>query len=72
MSFPDGLDGKGSACNTGDQSLIPGLGRFLREGNAYPLQYCCLENSVDREAWWATAHRVLNSWSGLTLSLFML
>ena len=48
--FPDGFDGKESACNAGDQSLIPGLGRSLSspgEGNGYPLQYSCLESSLE-------------------------
>ena len=39
MSFPDGSDGKASACNMGDPSLIPGLGRSPGEGNGHPLQY---------------------------------
>ena len=38
ISFPDGLDSKESACNSGDLSSIPGLGRSPREGNGYPLQ----------------------------------
>ena len=41
------------SCNTGDLSLIPVLGRFPGEGNDNPLQYSCLENSMDRGAWWA-------------------
>ena len=49
--FPGGLDGKESASNRGDPGLIPGLGRFPGEGNGYPLQYSCLENSMDRGAW---------------------
>ena len=48
--FPDGSDGKESACNSGDQGLIPGLGRSPGEGNGNPLQYSCLENSMDRGA----------------------
>ena len=48
--FPGGLDVKESACNVGDLGSIPGLGRPSREGNDYPLQYPCLENSMDREA----------------------
>ena len=55
-SFPCGSAGKESACNAGDLGLIPGLGRFPGEGNGYPLQYFCLENSKDRGAWWATVH----------------
>ena len=42
--------------NAGDTSLIPVLGRFPGEGNGYPLQYSCLENPMDRGAWWATVH----------------
>ena len=41
-----------------EAGLIPGLGRSLGEGNSNPLQYSCLENPMDREAWWATVHRV--------------
>ena len=48
--FPGASDGKESACNTADQGLIPGSGRFPGEGNGYPLQYSCLENSMDRGA----------------------
>ena len=42
-----GSDDKESACNAGDPGLIPGSGRFPGEGNGYPLQYSCLENSMD-------------------------
>ena len=48
--FPGGSDGKESACNSGDHSLIPGSGRYHREGNGCSLQYFCLENPMDREA----------------------
>ena len=48
--YPGGSDGKVSACKEGDQSLIPGLGRSPREGNGNPLQYSCVENSMDRGA----------------------
>ena len=48
--FPGGSDGKESACNEGDLGLIPGSGRFPEEGNGNPLQYSCLENSMDRRA----------------------
>ena len=47
MGFPCGSAGKESAYNAGDLGLIPGLGRFLREGKGYPLQYSGLENSMD-------------------------
>ena len=50
MGFPGGADGKESACNAGDPSLIPGLRRSPREGTGYPLQYSCLENPTDRGA----------------------
>ena len=45
-----------TTCNAGDMGSIPGLGRFPGEGNGNPLQYSCLENPVDRGAWWATVH----------------
>ena len=44
MGFPDGSDGKESACNAADSGLIPGLGRSPGEGNGYPVQCSCLEN----------------------------
>ena len=56
MGFPGGSDGKLSACNGGDRSSIPGSGRSPGEGNGNPLKYSCLENFMDREARWATAH----------------
>ena len=55
------LDGKESACNSGDQGLIPGLGRSPGEGNDNPLQYSCRENSMDRGAWRATVYGVSKS-----------
>ena len=48
MGFPGGSDGKESGCSAGDLGLIPGLGRSPGEGNGYPLQYSCLENSMVR------------------------
>ena len=53
-------NGKEPACNVGDQGSIPGLGSSSGEGNGNPLQYFCLENSMDREAWWVTVHGVTN------------
>ena len=50
----------------GDLGSIPGLGRSLGEGNGYPLQYSCLENSMDRGAWQATVHGVTKSWIQLS------
>ena len=49
--FLGGSDGKVSAYNAGDQGSIPGSGRSLGEGNGNPLQYSCLENPMDGEAW---------------------
>ena len=48
---PGGSDGKESACNAGDPGLIPGSRRCPGEGSGNPLQYSCLENSMDREDW---------------------
>ena len=45
-----------NAGDTRDSGLIPGSGRSPGEGNVNPLQYSCLENPMDREAWWATVH----------------
>ena len=56
--FPGGLDGKASACSEGDPGSIPGSGRSPGRGNGNPLQYPCLENSMDRGAWWAVAHGI--------------
>ena len=56
--FPSSSVGKESACNAGDVALITGLGRSPGEGNVIPLQYFCLENSMDRGAWWATVHGI--------------
>ena len=50
----------------GDLGSIPELGRSLGEGNGYPLQYSCLENSMDRGAWQATVHGVTKSWIQLS------
>ena len=47
-SFPGISDGKESDCNEGDLGSVPGLGRSPGEGNGNPLQYTCLENSMDR------------------------
>ena len=57
-SFPSGSDGKESACNAGGLGSITGSRRFPGEGNGHPLQYSCLENSLDRGACWATVQRV--------------
>ena len=52
MDFPGGSEGKASACNAGDPGSIPGLGRFLGEGNGNPLECSCLENSMDGGDCW--------------------
>ena len=56
--FPGGSEGKASVYNVGNLGSIPGLGRSPGEGNGNPLQYTCLENPMDRRAWWATVHGV--------------
>ena len=64
---------QGPACNVGDRALTPGLGRSPGEGNGYPLQYSCLENSMDREAWWATSmrlQRVRHDWATNTFTSY--
>ena len=55
--------GKESACSAGDAGSIPGSGRSPGEGNGFPLQYSCLENSMDRGAWRTTVHGVAKSWT---------
>ena len=49
---------KNLPANAGDEGPIPGLGRLSRGGNGKLLQYSCLENPMDRGAWWATVHRI--------------
>ena len=58
---PGGSGSEESACYVGDPGLLLGWGRSLREGNGYPLQYSCPENSMDRGAWQATVHAVAES-----------
>jgi len=57
-SHSSGSDGKESVCDAGNPGLIPGSGRSSGKGNGNPLQYSCLENSMDREAWQATVLEV--------------
>ena len=61
LDFPGGSDSKESACNVGEPRSIPGLGRYLREGSGYKLQYSFLENAMDRGSWQATMHGVTKS-----------
>ena len=69
--LPCSSNGKESACEAGDQSMIPGLGSSSGEGNGNPLLYSCLDNSMDREAWQATmgSQRVGHNWATFTYSL---
>ena len=64
LGFPYGSAGKESACNVGDLGLVPGLGRSPGEGKGHPLQYSCLESSMDY-----TVHGVAQSDTTQRLSL---
>ena len=73
LMLPNVIDGlpwwfsvKEPACIAGDAGSISGSGRCPGGGHGYPLQYSCLENSMDREAWWATVHGVTNGWTQLS------
>ena len=59
--FPGGAVVKNPPANAGDIDLMPESGKSPGEGNGKPLQYSCLGNPMDREAWWATAHGVAES-----------
>ena len=64
--FPGGSVIKNLLVNAGDTGnavTIPGSGRSPGEGNVNPLQHPCLENPMERGAWWATVHRVTKSWT---------
>ena len=70
--FSQWLSSKESACNAGDAGWIPGSGRWLGGGNGNLHQYSCLENPMDREAWWATVHRAAKNQTWLKhLSMHM-
>ena len=64
--FSGGSDHKESACNAGDQGSVLESGRSPGERNGNPLQYPCLENSRDREVWWAIVHGVAKSQTRLS------
>ena len=69
MDFPGGIVVKNMPVKAGDTrevSSILGSGRPPAEGNGYPLQYSCLENSIDRGSWWATVHVVAKSQTWLS------
>ena len=64
MGFPGGSDSKESACDAGalrDLGSIPESIRSPGAGHGYPLQYSCLEDPMDRGAWWATVHGVVEA-----------
>ena len=66
LCFPGSSDGKESACNAcrdRDRGLISVLGRSPGEGDGNPLQHSCLENPMDRGAWWVTVYGVTKSWT---------
>ena len=64
--------GKESACNAGDLGSIPGLGRSPGGGHDNPFHCFCLENLMDRGAWWATVHRVAKSRTQLSMHTYMM
>ena len=70
MDFPGGSDHKASVYDAGDPGSIPGLGRSPGEGNGNPLQDYCLENPMDRGAWWAAVHGVAKSRTQLSDFMF--
>ena len=62
LGFPGGLMVKNLSANAGDAGLNPELGRSPGGGNGNLLQYSCLGNPMDGEAWWATVHQVAKNW----------
>ena len=73
LRLPRWCSGTKSAANAGDtrdSGSIPGLGRSPGEGNDKPLQYSCLENSMDRGVWWATVHGVAKNRTQLNNFIF--
>ena len=72
MCFPGGSESKESAHNVGDPCSIPGLGRCPGEENGYLPQYSCLENPMDRGAWWATVHVIAKRHDWLSLLMIIL
>ena len=66
LVLPGGSLVKNLPANTGDAGLIPESRRYPGEGNGNPLQYSCLENSMDRGVWWSTVHGITKSWMKLS------
>ena len=66
VKYLGGSDSKESACNVGDLGSVPGLGRSPGGGHGNPLQSSCLENPMDRGAWFATVHGVEKCWTRLS------
>ena len=69
VGFPGGSVVENPPANVGDMGdacSIPGSGRSTGERNGNPLQYSCLENLMNRGAWWPTIHRVTKSWTQLS------
>ena len=66
MGLPGGSDSRESACGAGDLDSVSGSGGSPGEGNGYPLQYSCLENSMDRGTWQAVIHGVAKSQTQLS------
>ena len=68
--FLGGSIGEETTCNAEDGGSIPGSGRSPEGGNCNPLQHSCLENPMDRGAWWATVHRIAKSQTWLSMHMF--
>ena len=66
LDFPGGSDGRASTYSAEDLDSIPGSGRSPGDGNGNPLRYTCLENPMERGAWWATVHGVTKSQTRLS------
>ena len=72
VGFSGGSDSKESVCSAGDAGSIPGSGRSPGRGHGNPLQYSCLENSMDTGPWWATVYGVAKSRAQLVTNTFTL
>ena len=70
MGFLGGSVGKEYSCNAGDPGSVPGLKRSPGEGNGNPLQYSCLENSMDGGAWWAKIVHILK-WQPIVYKMYV-